>query len=241
MAEHPFPPPDDVSCIRCGRCCKESSPTLHKEDVALVDEGILPWEGLYTIRAGEAVWDPVHERNATAHEELIKIREGEQGCLFFEEATKACRIYAHRPVQCAALFCKDPGPFMAVYSRPKARRRDLIRDPGLLRLVETHESRCGHDKVEGWVSRIPTQGEEAVEGLLNLLRYDYRLREMLPQRLGIPEGWCDLLLGRPLWKTLGAYGLTVILEPDGSFLLTPTDANTPPQPGATPGRRRAPS
>lgn len=200
-------------------------------------EGRIPWDALYTVRVGELVHDPVEGRTGIAAKEMIKLRERAQGggCIFYDAEERACRIYASRPSQCAALACWDLSAFMRVYEGPKAQRTDVIEDGTLLRLMMEHEERCNYEEVAHWVWAIEEQGEKAVGELLNLLRFDHELRPLAARRLNLDAASMDLLFGRPLAETIGMFGLQVKRDADGSFLLTtlPRDGR-----GEEGGRRR---
>ncbi|MBW1800800.1 MAG: YkgJ family cysteine cluster protein [Deltaproteobacteria bacterium] len=210
-------------CIRCGQCCITSSPTLHIQDLHLIESDLLRKNRLYTIRKGEMVRDPVKGALTKAREEMIKIKEKSgmgDGCLFYDGQKKACRIYEKRPAQCASLKCWDTRDFMAVYERPKLRRKDVIHDGVLLGLIESHEDRCGYSKVEDSVTRIRREGEKAVERLIDLMKFDFNLRPFVSQKLDINQDEMGFCFGRPLTETISMYGLKVTQEPDGSFFLT---------------------
>ncbi|RJR47492.1 MAG: YkgJ family cysteine cluster protein [Desulfobacteraceae bacterium] len=207
-------------CIRCGECCLGSSPSLHTEDLPLLDTGVIPRHSLFTIREGETVWDNIERRVAVAAREMIKIRErsGGGGCIFYEEAAKVCSIYLHRPAQCRALKCWDTSDFRKVHSTPKLERSHLL-SGGALSLIAAHEKRCGYARLKDLVECIRRDGEEPVQEILNMLKFDFRLRPLASERLGIDGLEMDFLFGRPLIRTIESYGLTVV-RADGSFLLT---------------------
>ena len=210
-------------CIRCGECCSNSSPTLQKEDVPLVRSGFITGRFIYTIRKGEIVRDNVEGGLKVVPQEMIKIREHEEGlkgCLFYDHQQHACRVYDRRPAQCAALTCWDTTEFMATYNGPKASRKDLVTKRALLRLIAEHESRCGYDILEAHVKQIENEGERAVASVIELLRFDLHIRSFVSQKLAVPQDTMDFLFGRPLAATIPMYGLNVIAEPDGGFLLT---------------------
>lgn len=208
-------------CIRCGECCQGSSPTLQRADVPKVLDGVIPWRDLYTLRPGEPVRDNVRAELKPLDQELIKLRETDQGaCIYYDEENKACRIYEHRPVQCAAQKCWDDREFIYVYARRKAARRDLIGDPSLLRVVDAHDMKCSIIELEKWIQRIHSEGEEAVTHVLSMLQFDYGLRRIMPEKLGFAPNEIDLVLGRALIQIIEPFGLKVIREADGTFLLT---------------------
>jgi Fe-S-cluster containining protein len=180
-------------------------------------------ENLYTIRRGELVRDNITDGLVVTHTELIKIKErdGEtRGCVFYDEAGKACTIYAHRPVQCSAFKCWDTDEFMKAYKGPKLMREQVVEDGVLLGLIEEHERRCSYAVLEEHAREIESKGEEVVERILDLLKFEYHLRPFICEKLGLNPDEMDFFFGRPLIKTITMFGLRVIREPEGSFLLT---------------------
>jgi len=186
-----------------------------------VMKGPIRRSDLYTVRAGEIVWDNIQCRLKKTEGEIVKIREGETGgCTFYDEAGRRCAIYAHRPVQCAAMTCWDHTEFMRVFDGPKASRTDLIRDRNLLRLMEAHEEKCSYVELEGHVRAIQESGERAVEAILGLLKFDHDIRLLSSRRLNLNPDELDLLYGRPLTETIVMFGLKVVRRTDGLFFLT---------------------
>ncbi len=210
-------------CIRCGECCLKGSPTLQTEDLNLVKEGLIGKEALYTIRKGELAKDNINEALVVTETELVKVREREgesKACIFYDDPGKACTIYEHRPLQCAALKCWDTTEFLEVFKGPKLTRKQAIEDQVLLRLMEEHDRRCGYALLEKLVGQIESKGEEAVEQILELLKFDYHLRPFVADKLGLNPEEMDFFFGRPLTETIAMFGLQVVQGPDGSFILT---------------------
>ena len=224
------PANERTHCIRCGECCLNSSPTLQVKDLPLVYEGRIKRGDLYTIRVGELVRDNIKGKLKVTDKEIIKVREREKGggCIFYDDSKKACTIYEQRPIQCVALKCWDESEFLRVYAMPKAARRDIIRDKNLLRLIDEHEKRCAYAQLDNCVKKIKSDGEKAVENILQILKFDHDIRCLIPERLSVDSDEMDLILGRPLTKTIAMFGLKVVREPDGSFFLTLLDS--PPKP-----------
>lgn len=208
------------SCIRCGECCLHSTPSLQREDIPLVLEGRIRKKDLFTIRRGETLWDNVSEEVRPAADEVIKVRDTDGGCVFYDDSRKACRIYDHRPAQCVALECWDSSGFMAIYAGPKAGREDFIEDGVLLGLIREHQKRCAYEKLGSLVQQIESKGEAAVEQIMEVLKFDHHLRPLVCDRMGINPDETDFLFGRPLIKTIPQFGLRVIRQSDGSFFLT---------------------
>ena len=210
-------------CIRCGECCRRSSPTLQAKDLALVGEGFIPIEHLVTIRKGEFVRDNVRGGIIPADQEMIKVREkkGHGGaCVFYDGGETACAIYEKRPAQCASLKCWDTTEFMDLYQHPKLRRQDIVESGVLLGLMEEHEKRCSYAALYDHVCRISDQGDKAVEEILELLKFDFHLRPFLAQKLELRIEEMDFFFGRPLTETIVMFGLKVERQPDGAFFLT---------------------
>ena len=213
-------------CIRCGECCLRSSPSLQLTDAPLVYESVIKRSDLYSVRVGELVQDNIRDELKVTDTELIKVREKESGggCIFYDDGKKACTIYGHRPAQCKALACWDQSEFMRVYATAKAGRKEIIYDPTLLGLIDEHEKRCAYAQLERYVKKIESDGEKAVENILQILKFDHDIRLLIPEKLGVDSDEIDLILGRPLTKTIVMFGLKVVREPDGSFLLTLLDS-----------------
>jgi Fe-S-cluster containining protein len=191
-----------------------------------VKSGFLKGRSIYTIREGEVVRDNINGSLQVTPREMIKIREqgkGSQGCIFYDHHQHVCTVYFRRPAQCAALTCWDTTEFMTAYKGPKAERKDVISNGVLLRLIEEHERRCDYAILEARVRQIESKGERAVASVMELLRFDLHMRSFVSQKLAIPSEEMDFVFGRPLAATISMYGLKVIPEPNGGFLLTTDD------------------
>ena len=97
-------------CIRCGECCLKSSPTLQVQDLPIIVKGIIEKTNLYTIRKGELVRDNINDSLMVTRKEMIKVKErdeGRKGCMYYDEAGKACKIYDQRPDIVAATPATD--------------------------------------------------------------------------------------------------------------------------------------
>lgn len=211
-------------CIRCGDCCLSSSPTLQIQDLDLIRKGILKWSDLYAVRRGELVRNNIRGRLELASREMIKVKErlGEQegACILYVHEQRECTIYEQRPAQCVALKCWDASEFLRVFRGRKPFRKDIIDDPLLMALVEKHEERCSYALLHGHVKAIEVVGESAVDGILELLRYDFHMRKFLLENLHLNRDEMDLIFGRPLMETITMFGLKVVREGNGEFFLT---------------------
>ena len=122
-------------CDGCGTCCRKGGPLLHGEDAPLVAQGHVPLVRLVTLRRGELVHDPVAGRVLPLEEEAVKVQgTGEPGqpwrCVFHRETGQdghgGCGVYAQRPAQCRALFCKDTSALEALYAVRRLDRTALL-------------------------------------------------------------------------------------------------------------------
>lgn len=208
-------------CIRCGECCIQSSPTLQVQDLRLIEEGAIARQDLYAIRKGEMVWDNVIAALVITQEEMIKIRERDDGgCIFYDDTDKACKIHEKRPAQCSAMDCWDSSRFMRVYKEPKLTRKDVVKNPALAGLMRAHEGKCSYEAMEGFVKRIETEGDNAVEAVIQMLRFDNHLRPYISQRLDLDLKEMNFIFGRPMTETIVMFGLKVERRPGGIFYLT---------------------
>ena len=89
-------------CVRCGTCCRVSSPTLYEMDLALVEAGHVKPSRLFTLRAGEVVHSARLGEKLVLESERIKMRERPTGgCMYLDD--HLCSDYEHRPLQCRNL------------------------------------------------------------------------------------------------------------------------------------------
>ncbi len=211
-----------TQCFRCGECCLATGPSLQKTDLQLFFNHVFDGTHLYTVRKGELVRDNINDELKFTDQEFIKLRDREpgQGCILYDPNEKACTIYADRPSQCRAFACWDGQNFKDVFKGPKAGRKDLIKDPNLLRLISAHETTCGYGTIARHVERISDQGDTAVQEILKILQYDQGIRRLTYEKLALDPGEFDFLYGRPLTETIHMFGLMVKRKTDGSFLLT---------------------
>ena len=175
---------------------------------------------IYTLRKGETVRDNINGGNVVLREEIIKIKESPDGaCSFFNNEDSSCKIYEWRPSQCRALKCWDTREYFKVYKEQKLNRRHIIRDGVILGIIEEHERRCSYRRIEQIVEDIPHKGEDAVQVLLEILKFDYRIRPFVSEKIGISEDEMSFYFGRPLIDTISMFGLKVIRSKN-KFLLT---------------------
>jgi hypothetical protein len=70
------------------------------------------------------------------------------------------------------------------------------------------------------VRHIGLEGDKAVAPIIQILRFDNRLRPYLSQKLDVDPKEMDFIFGRSMIDTVVMFGLKVERKSDGSFYLT---------------------
>ena len=212
-----------TECQRCGTCCQKGGPALHLSDKALIDEGIIPANCLYTLRKGELARDPFSEKLTELNSELIKIRgqSDKWTCTYFETESSQCRIYSHRPVECRALQCWDTAEFVKTYKGEHLTRQHLLEDmAGLWDVIVDHEERCAYTKIKQWVSRLVGNKQQvAMQSIIEAVRYDKEIRNLVVEKGNLDPEMTDFLFGRPLTQTMHMFGIQIKQDGEGYKLI----------------------
>lgn len=215
----PKPSPDpaaanpDRACERCGTCCRKGGPGFHQEDRVLIDQGLIPARCLFTIRKGEFAYDNVSGCLVPLDSDIIKIKgtEGTWTCIFLDEQEKGCAIYNDRPLECRTLKCWDTRELEKMYAGGRLTRRDLIGEvAGLWDLIRDHQARCDYVKIRELIKDLAGRPKSnARSKLVEIIKYDMEIRDLVVSRGGMDPEMLDFLFGRPLMKTLPQYGINV--------------------------------
>ena len=205
-----------TECERCGTCCCKGGPTLHEADLALVEQGVIALDQLFTLRKGEIVENQIQGERMFLDEELVKVKGtgGKWTCVFFREEDTSCSIYGNRPQECRAFKCWDTAELEALYEKDRVTRQDLYTRAGWeLDLAAEHERRCSLVRLrELGVALVKARkaGEDrtAIQNeLLEMVRYDEALRDLTSDRAGLSRESLDCLFGRPLVDVAVGFGL----------------------------------
>ena len=198
-----------AECIRCGTCCEKGGPGFHQADRMLIDKGVIPSRYLYTIREGELARDNVKGCLKPVESDIIKIKGKEDTwtCIFFDEVKKGCTIYNDRPLECRKLKCWDTRELEQIYATARLTRKDLVSGvKGLWDLIEDHQARCDYNKIRLLIKELngvkPTWARQK---LLEIIRYDAEIRNLVISRGGLDADMLTFLFGRPLTQTLGNF------------------------------------
>ncbi|MDX9714843.1 MAG: YkgJ family cysteine cluster protein [Dissulfurispiraceae bacterium] len=195
-------------------CCRGNAPVLLKEDAKLFESGILTHSETYTIRENEpsrstkdnCVYDSM---------ELIRIKEkpdtGE--CLFYD-AEKGCAIYETRPAQCRQSECRDSSKVLLdELESSRLTREDLFsEDDEIMEIMSHHEEKCSYKSIRDAVDMLSFGEETAVDELINILQYDTYSRPYIQENFSIEPEMLDLILGRPLVKTIEMFGIQALQD-----------------------------
>lgn len=111
-------------CLRCGRCCLNTEMPLTQRDVDRL------------VKLGYRV-----EEFAELRKGLLRLRNVDGHCFFYDPSSRACRVYEHRPEGCRLYpFIYVEGVGVAVDPECTAAPTVTLRDveeaaPKVLRLV----------------------------------------------------------------------------------------------------------
>jgi Fe-S-cluster containining protein len=207
-------------CVRCGECCEKSSPTLLVADLPLLEQEVISFGDVYTLRAGEKGTG----RDGTVMDlsaERLKVREvpGTRQCWFYRAPDQTCRIYDQRPEQCRRQQCWGEEAIEPTPEEFLNRRHLFARVPEMWDLIQAHEKRCGLKAVRQGLAGLAEGREEAAEPLFEALHFDHYLRQMLVDDWGLSPLTTELLLGRPIKNVVQDFGYRAVLTPEGVFRL----------------------
>lgn len=201
------------SCRRCGTCCSQGGPALHRRDLELVKSGRIPLDRLITVRRGELAHNPLTGRVQAVRAELVKIAgTGEDWCCgYYDAENRGCGIYEHRPQACEVLQCWNTEAILALVERDLLSRLDIIDPAGpLARLIVEHEERCPcPSNLEGMEDRLPDMTEAEQAGLEQLVSADLLFRERVVRECGLTLQQEMFYFGRPIFQLLQPFGIRV--------------------------------
>lgn len=214
----------DGACERCGRCCSQGGPALHSQDLALIRSRALQPRHLITIRKGELAFQPLAKSPQPVHHEFLKIhgRNGSWCCMFYNDSTHACTIYAHRPMACGLLDCTAPEPLLAVAGKDLLTRFDCIADDDpLLPLVRRYEQECPCPDMAALAGKWSTGDKRAslLEALTERVQLDLDFRQEAGGRWKLSVADELFYFGRPLFQLLAPMGIRLRESPAGTVRL----------------------
>lgn len=200
------------SCLRCGACCQEGGPALHRQDLALLQSGKIPLNRLITIRKGELVHNPKSGRVQRVASELVKIAGNghDWRCSYYAEAGGGCGIYSHRPQACEALKCWDTAAIFDLIEEDLLSRLAILPEahPLVPEIIE-QERICPCPDLEVLVNDLPDLPAELKVEIEALAGRDLHLRTRAVQVHGLSLADELFYFGRPLFQLLQQLGVGV--------------------------------
>lgn len=198
------PPP----CRRCGTCCRKGGPALHLADEQLITSGRIPLKHLYTIRQGEPAYDNVRNIVAPSPTDIIKIKNSgphSTTCRYYtQDPAVGCTIYAHRPLECRLLNCRDTRAIEQTYNQNRLTRAHLLqRIPHLADLITEHQRICDRQHINTLIQTLKTTptNTQARHTLNQILRFDHHLRQLTIEQTNLDPEILDFLFGTKLEGT----------------------------------------
>jgi len=177
-----------TQCQRCGICCTKGGPALHKNDLSIVERGVLPIKILITIRRGELVYKPDDDIPQPASCELIKISGTGKDwqCFYYNENSQGCMIYEDRPESCNALKCWNTDAVEQLIEKDTLTRFDIIgEDDPVYSLMREHESRCPCPDMVKVREAVEKKVDFDLESLEKLINDDIAIRTATVQNMNI--------------------------------------------------------
>ena len=212
------------SCRRCGACCIEGGPALHRQDLELVRSGRIPLNRLITFRKGELAHNPKSGKVQAVRQEVVKIGGigGDWRCSYFDEAGKGCGIYGHRPQACAALKCWDTGEILELVEQDVISRLDILAaDHPLVPAVIEHERLCPCPDLEAIADGLADLSDSLRADLEALVGRDLRFRTRIVREHNLLLAEELFYFGRPLFQLLQQLGVRISQSPSGLVLHWP--------------------
>lgn len=212
-----------ITCDRCGECCRRDTPVILKEDLALLNKGIISERDIYTLREGEKIRSSIDGEMYYSSMELVKIKPifGSFTCLFYD-SEEGCTIYEQRPTVCREFECWSQNLSITGIEKRRLTRDDLFGSIELLKeAIKKHEENCSLGRFQDLIEELKKDRKEKIEEIAEMIIYDSSLRNWLKEKLSLSEEVLPLILGRSLFEIAPFYGL--IIEKEGeNFIIKVT-------------------
>ncbi len=193
-----------TECKKCGDCCRQGGPALHKGDLDLVRDGKISISTLITIKKGELTHNPLTGVVQPAGVELVKITgKGQQWeCCYYDEQ-RGCTIYENRPQACVLLKCWDTKDVLNIVEKETLSRFDILgSDDPLIPAIREHERICPCPDflyIRDNVGQLPDQQKKELE---KQVRDDLSFRTRVISDFNLKLSEELFYFGRPLFQLL---------------------------------------
>ncbi len=214
-----------VRCERCGKCCLQGGPALHVQDMHLLDEKILTFDDLVTVRKGELAFQPMEQEPEVVEQEFLKIQglPGSWICKFYDGDNSTCTIYKDRLVSCRVLECSAPEALLTMKGKNLLTRAQCIsKDDPLLPLVREHDERCpcpGFNDLQKTIDEKGSPTDEMMKELQEVVNIDLAYRTMAAGKYGLSVARELFYFGRPLFQLLAPMGIVSVQQHKGLELI----------------------
>jgi len=202
-------------CDRCGACCLQGGPALHRQDLPLLQDGFLAVTDLITIRRGEMAYQPAADTPSLVESEFLKVAglPGSWTCRFYDEPAHSCTIYGHRPVACGLFDCTAPEAILQIVGKDLLTRFDCVdRDDPLAAAARKHEQRCPCPDLSAVAKRLHKGSRERtclLAELTPLVNTDLSFRRTIEAQFSLTLAEELFWFGRPLFQLLQPLGVQV--------------------------------
>lgn len=210
-----------AACLRCGTCCRVSSPTLYAEDAALLGLAGPGRRHFYTLRTGELARNHRTGRVEPLAGELIKVREAPgAGCVLL--AAAGCAVHGRHPLQCRHLECWSGRHAGRLAERPRLTRAMVYAGwDTVTALIEEYEARLPAAVLAEALAGARAGRRDALDLVLETASLDARLRAGAVERYGLPAEELPLIWGRPAAELARAHGLALGPDQGGNPRIRP--------------------
>jgi Fe-S-cluster containining protein len=155
----------------------------------------------------------------TLSEEMVRLqaKTNERSCLFYEDLTQDCLIYAHRPLECRVMKCWDTQEIKRVYSQDRVKRLDLIpADSALGEIIREHEQQCSIDVLKEALKEMKmARNERALQTISSIISQDETFRDYMKKRAKTQDDTLSFLFGRPIKDIMKTFGFTLLSTETG--------------------------
>jgi Fe-S-cluster containining protein len=126
--------------------------------------------------------------------------------MYYDRSQKACTIYGIRPLECRAMNCRDTQSAEALYEVDRLDRTSLFGEiDWIMELIQSHEEKCGYAYLDELCRKRQTgDSKRAGQAILEAVRYDVEMRNVVEEKTAMSAQMMDLLFGRCLETTIPA-------------------------------------
>jgi Fe-S-cluster containining protein len=220
MAKNDVLPERMTGCKRCGTCCKNGGPAIHRDDLALIESGGLLLKHLYTLRRGEPARDNLTHEVLPCSTDIIKIKSRKEStaCIFYDELGNSCTIYEKRPIECRVMKCWDTLEIRSIYNQNRLTRYDIMGNiNGLWDLVADHQERCPYGPVLAFtdeIMKLKRKNSPLEKEVRYMMQYDMEIRSLAMHKGNMDREMTEFLFGRPIADTLKSLGMKILYQKD---------------------------